>query len=569
MMSLLALAAVSCEKVTIEDKTELAPVISSFTPLSAPVGAEVVITGEYLQNVVRAYVGEVPVVISQKVSDTRLSIRITEDVTQGAITLESSIGKASSEQTFTASYAVPSINTGIMQTSAELSGEMLLSGENMNSVIDVLFTAAAPTKSEAVSRPARIVSRSNEEIVLVVPYVESSNATICLSYNNGSNVVTTEPVQAPEIIRYVPVFKAYSFVRTNAGKSITLEGEHLDKVDRIVVGRTDEDLLATNISKSEKQLTFTVPAGDAQGEFPDGETKVKILAEYFDGYEAKTLSEDFTVNVPFVKFWENITLSSHGKTGANTCFFGPETGVVYANADWRTIVDPVAYANQGNTCTAAQLPNKSKVSEEEYNGVKPYFFFYINNSNAISINSPANSAGLLKNFWIGNLSGDANRLPGINGNCWGTAVMGYRYLSEANETEKAIIDAVRNQTLEKIDEKTFPIDVANLTCGGVSVSTLSGANTDWSKGVIADADLKKDGKYDIDKVVMVFYLNYDGYDSKNEARLANVKRIGFVNVKKIDFKIDPTNSSSAALLSEITFNCYWQKYDYDFSKLAD
>lgn len=569
MMSLLALAAVSCEKVTIEDKTELAPVISSFTPLSAPVGAEVVITGEYLQNVVRAYVGEVPVVISQKVSDTRLSIRITEDVTQGAITLESSIGKASSEQTFTASYAVPSINTGIMQTSAELSGEMLLSGENMNSVIDVLFTAAGPTKSEAVSRPARIVSRSNEEIVLVVPYVESSNATICLSYNDGRNVVTTEPVQAPEIIRYVPVFKAYSFVRTNAGKSITLEGEHLDKVDRIVVGRTDEDLLATNISKSEKMLTFTVPAGDAQGEFPDGETKVKILAEYFDGYEAKTLSEDFTVNVPFVKFWENITLSSHGKTGANTCFFGPETGVVYANSDWRTIVDPVSYANQGSTCTAAQLPNKSKVSEEEYNGVKPYFFFYINNSNVISINSPANSNGLLKNFWIGNLSGDANRLPGINGNCWGTAVMGYRYLSEANETEKAIIDAVRNQTLEKIDEKTFPIDVANLTCGGVSVSTLSGANSDWSKGVIADADLKKDGKYDINKVVMVFYFDYDGYDSKNEARLANVKRIGFVNVKKIDFKIDPTNSSSAALLSEITFNCYWQKYDYDFSKLAD
>lgn len=551
ILSALCITFVSCDKVSVIDTTEYAPEVTSFTPMSAPVGAEIVVTGKNLHNVVRAYIGEAPVTICQKVSDKRLSIRVTEDVTSGTIRLENTVGVGESADVFTVSFAVPSVNAGILQSSAVMGGEMMIAGESLNSVIDVLFTA----EGFETAHTATIISRSDEEIIVRVPYVESSNAAITLTYNNGSEVVATELASAPklEIIRYVPVFDTYTYERTAVGRSITLTGEHLDKVDRILVGE-----FAANMSKQEKSLTFTIPAGD----FADGETQTTIVAEYFDGNETIVLSPNFTVYVPFVKYWENITVSSHGKTGLNQCFFSPETGLVYANADWRTTLDPISFQYLGNTCSAAQTPS---VTVEEYNSVNPYFFFYINNQNAIAINSPANSASLLKNFWIGNLSGDANRLPGANGNCYGTPVMAYRYLNEANATEKAIIDAVHAGAIENIDETLYPIDATALTIAGVSVASLSGANSDWSKGVISD--LTKDAVYNIDKVVMVLYFDHAGFNKDAVDNLKHIKRIGFVNVKKIDYKVDPTNSSHAALLSEITFNCYWQKYDYDFSKL--
>ena len=53
-----------------------------------------------------------------------------------------------------------------------------------------------------------------------------------------------------------------------------------------------------------------------------------------------------------------------------------------------------------------------------------------------------------------------------------------------NATEKALIDQVKNQTLEKIDEETFPIDVEAKTVGGITITSAKGTlNTDvWGQG---------------------------------------------------------------------------------------
>ncbi len=552
ILSALCLTAVSCEKVTILDNEERAPQITSFSPLSAPAGAEVVVEGEYLYNVIKAYIGDVPVTITQKVTDKKLKIRVNAEVKGGSIKLESHKGSSTSAEKFTVSYAVPSITASLLQPAAEMGGNVLVLGENLNSVLSVLFNANGASENHE----AEIISRDDAEIVVRVPYVENSDCKVLLSYNNGSAEVTTDPASAPaiNIIRYVPVFDAHTFERTAVGRSITLTGDHLDKVDAIKVGG-----FAANVTKSENSLTFSVPAGD----FPDGETVTDIKAEYFSGHETIVLADDFRLYVPFIKFWENVLTSSHGKTGLNQSFFSPETGIAYANADWREKVDPISFKYQANTCSAALTP---KVTKEEYESVNPYFFFYINNSNAISINAPSNSNSVLKNFWIGNVSGDANRLPGANGNCFGTPVMLFKYINaeSTNPAEVAIFNAVSGDTLEKIDEETFPIDYDAFTIGGVACTTLSGANSDWSKGVVED--LTKDKDYDIDKVIMVLYFDHTGYNIDAADRLTHIKRIGFINVKKLHYEVDQTNSSKAALLSQFTFNAYWQKYDYNHTR---
>jgi hypothetical protein len=245
-----------------------------------------------------------------------------------------------------------------------------------------------------------------------------------------------------------------------------------------------------------------------------------------------------------------------------SCFFSPETGIVYANSDWREKVDPISYNYKGNTCSANQTPNKAMVTEEEYLSVNPYFFFSGVNAGQLQVNSPANSKSQLKNFYQTSEKKDDNRVPGVNGDCYGTPVLTFRYLSETNAAEKALIDAVRNQTLEHIDEATFPIDVENKTVGDISISSAKGTvNTDvWASGLFPVGQAQSNVA--VDAVLMVLYYGYEG-SVDNVA--ANVRRIGFLHIRTVNFVL--YNNTNAPSSSDVLFNMYWQKYDYDYSKI--
>ena len=51
----------ACDQLSVDEIEVVAPVIESFSPESAPVGAVVTITGKYLNNVTEAYIGSVKV----------------------------------------------------------------------------------------------------------------------------------------------------------------------------------------------------------------------------------------------------------------------------------------------------------------------------------------------------------------------------------------------------------------------------------------------------------------------------------------------------------------------------
>lgn len=559
-LAILAAAAFAagCDQTSVDEVVVSAPVIHSFSPASAPVGERIVITGEYLNAVTKATIGGVEVPIAERVSNTRLSIVASADARSGRIALSNTEGTGESAEEFTYSYAAPEITAAILQPSVDMGDQMLIAGKYMGAVEAVIFTAEGYTEGNE----AAIISRTSEELVVKCPYVEADAARITLRYFNGTSHVETSLADAPviEVKRYQPVFDAVTFERTAVGRSVVVTGSYLDKVDKILVGEFE-----AQIFKEHSKLTFTVPAGD----FPDGDTETKLVASYFDGHETYTLSDKFVVFVPFVKYWENMRVWGHGKTAEQlACFFSPETGRVYSNAAWRTDLDPVAFQYQASTCSSAQTP---AVSEEEYNSVMPYFYFYCNNSCVISVNSPASSNGLLKNFWIANAAGNENRLPGQNGNCWGTAVMGFRALNATNAIEKELIDKVRNGQIENIDEALFPIDEVNKTVGGIGVGSASAQlkDSDWAPDMFGD---KKSDVLDVkpDAVILALYYDYrgPGLDSDNKLNYAShVKRIGLLHITNVNFRIDQTNSAKPATLSDYTFNIYWQKYDYDYSKV--
>lgn len=549
------LLATGCDKTYVDDVTLYAPLIESFSPASAPVGTEIIITGQHLSGVTKAYIGDQEMVIKEKVSDTRLSIVAGANGRDGRIILENTQGKGESESEFTYSYAVPSLKPALLQKSVVMGEQLLLTGTDLSAVEAVIFTA----EGQENGHEGDIQEQSTTEIVARVPYVENGNVRITLRYFDGTSSVTTPLDEAPsiEVVRVVPVFdQPVTLERTAVGKSVTLTGENLDKVDRILVGEFE-----ALISKQPTSLTFTVPAGN----FQDGDTETTVVAEYFDGNETITLSESFVVYVPYLMFWENMRVWAQGRdVESMSSFFSPQTGRVYANSDWRTVIDPISYQYQAATCSAGNTPNKAVITEEQYNSVNPYFFFSGMSAGQLQVNSPANSKGQLRNFYFENNSADEYRVTGVKGDCYGTPVLTFRYLDSSNAAEKALIDQVKNQTLEHIDEESFPIDVEAKTVGGIGISSAKGTlNSDvWAAGkYTAGTDA---AAVDVDAVLMVLYYGYDG-SAENVA--ANIRRIGFLHIRTVNFKT--YNNTKAPSSSDVTFDCYWQKYDYDYSKLAN
>lgn len=547
----------ACDQLSVDEIEVVAPVIESFSPESAPVGAVVTITGKYLNNVTEAYIGSVKVDISQKVSDTRMSVKVVNGVTSGVIKLVNPAGNGVSSQTFNCSFAKPVITASLLQAEAEMGAEVLISGTGLSAVTSVLFTAEGQTEGHE----AEILVSGDDEIVVKVPYVESENAGITLGYFDGTGEVYTALSEAPtiKVIRYVPVFDAYTFEKTAVGKSITLTGKYLNNVDKIMVGEYEAPVF-----KEPTKLTFTIPAG----EFEDGETTVALKAWYFDNNETLTLDDAFVVYVPFVKYWENVRTWAQGRTETNeyVSFFSPETGIAYENSKWKDVLDPVALAHNGDQWVAANTPKPGVVTDADYDSVVPYFFFSAVSGNVLQINSPANSNSQLKNFYISFSGTPANdyRVPGSNNNLPGTPIIAFRYLNPAStvEAEAALVDKVLKGQLDNINEALFPIDVENSTIAGISVSSLAGAikSDKWCDH--QTAELKDDPGYKTDAVFLAAYYTNNGYSKETPAK--NIRRLGIVHVTGIDWGVY-NNSNFGS--TKVTFNCYWQKYDYDYSKL--
>lgn len=537
-----------CDSTSMKDVAVSSPEILSFSPESGSIGSEIVVTGEYLDDVVSATIGGGKAVILQKVSNRRLSLKVTNQARSGKIVLVNSIGEGVSEGDFILEYPAPVVSQAGMPSEVEMGNNLLLSGSSMNVVSAVLFTAEGGTEGNE----AEIISQSENEIVVKVPYVESDKAIVTFKYFNGTKEVETSSSSAPKftVKRYQPEVTTTVFEPINVGDMVVLEGAYLNKIDKVLLG----DIECTITLQTETELKFVVPSSE---NYVDGDNTVVLKISYFDGREVHTLTDVFVVKVPFIYFWENRKVYGQGRIeGQLSSFFSPETGLVYANSDWSTVVDPVSMKYKAATCSAN---NKPAVSESEYNSVNPYFFFSGASAGQLQINSPANSKTQLRNFY--STTNSSSQVTGRKIDCYGTPALTFLWLDPSKSGYKTLIDEVKNGTLSKIDETTFPIDVEAKTCRGFSIASAKASpNTDvWAPDIFKVGEEKV---ANVDAVLLVFYYNVKG-SVDNVAD--NIKRIGVLHIKTVDFKL--YNNTNAPSSSSIEFDMYWQKQDYDYSKV--
>lgn len=533
----------SCEQTSMNEIVVSAPVITSFSPAEGYAGCEVTVSGSSLNNVVSAYIGNVEAEIAQRISDTRIIIRVPAMAETAEITLGNSVGSGKSSEKFVMSYPAPEVDTATLPDNVEVSSRMLVFGSRMSVITRVLFGAAGYEPHEA-----SILSQTDKEIVVQVPYVESDDATMSFEYFNGVSLTSGgAPAVSLKIARFQPVVKEVSAVQANIGDIITLTGEYLDKVNSVTLDGSD----CMISQQTPETIKFVVPE---LASYLDGDNFSVLEIVYADGAEKTTLNPEFKVFVPHILFWEDRKVWGQGRDVEEfTSFFSPETGIAYANSMWRDL-DAVSFRYQEGTCSAVQVP---AVSQEEYDSVVPYFFFTGVSAGNLQLNSPAGSASMLKNVFTENNSSNDFRVTGNNGNCYGTPVMGFIALDESNSAHADLIEKVRTGTLEKLDEATYPIDTETKKCGDISISSVANSlkDTQFAPGVFT---VGQELDTDVDSYILVLYYNNKGLNSSNRAE--NVKRIGVLHIKHIDFKL--YNNTDAPSSSSITFDMYWMKHDY-------
>ena len=560
-----ALVMPSCETLSVNETPASAPVIDSFSPKSAPAGAGIVVTGEHLNNVTSAWIGDVEVEIIEKVSDKRLSIEVGNTVKGGRIRLENATGSGTSAEDFTCIFAVPEIT--VLTESADFGENILVTGKNLNSVAGILFKSA----EDAEGYEAEIITQSDEEIVLRVPYVAGEDATVSMAYYDETGLAYTSYENTIQVVKHYPdvEYGSFGFERTAVGSSITVTGRNLDNVSRVTVRRADpqtgesaEEFDAVFTATSES-LSFSVPAAD----FPDGDTQTVVRMYRFDDHEYTDFTNRLTVYVPLVYFWENVTVEcqSQNEDALYRSFFSPQDGKAYANADWATVLDPIAMKYNGAMYSTNNVFNDGTVTEEEYYSVLPYFFFsYSGSSKILQLNAPAWSNGQLKNFQ----DGSGNSITGNkDSKTSGTPLITFRVMNAQTAEEAELIRRVVNGEIENIDETLFPIDVEAKTINGIKYSGASGglkqnSNPAWPG--VSTPEGTENTVQDLsesDCVILMAYYSYKGYNADN--RTENIRRIGILHLKKIDW-IQSNNDWRG---TQITFDCYWQKYDYDYSKV--
>lgn len=534
----------SCDEVKINEIVATPPTVESFEPVEGYAGCEVTLIGQSLNDVVEASIGGVKADIVQRITENSLIIRVPSLAQSGKIEVVNSKGNGLSANEFIVTYPCPEPDFSRIPENIELSSNLLISGKRMSVINRVLFSSEGYDNHEA-----EIIEQIDHEIIVKAPFVESELATIAFEYFDGKNlVVDNNNTVKIKVDRKSPVVSEISCTEGFVGDEVILNGKNLDKVDRVLI----DNIECAIAVQSSDVLKFVIPEiEDLSGDI----NTCSLEIEYFGGIERIVIESSFIIKLQPFLFWQDVKLWCQGRDVEElTSFFSPQTGIAYSNSTWRQL-DPISYQYQAATCSASQVP---AVSKDEYDAVVPYFFFSGVNAGNMQINSPAGSASQLKNFYMENNSANEYRVTGSSGNCYGTPVVGFVVLDRENSADAALIERIQTGTLSKLDPATFPIDTESLTCGDISISSISNSpkDTAFAPGVFT---VGQNLDTDVDCYIMVLYYNHKGIDSSNKS--LNIRRMGILHIKHIDFRL--YNNTSAPSSSSILFDMYWMAKDYD------
>ncbi len=370
------------------------PVIESFEPVTGSYNDEITIKGDYLGDVSAIYFGDSLATIKYRVSSNELVAKLTKGCVSGNITVKNNVGSITSVDEFTVNYPVPTI-TEFEDKQVLPNSSMKIEGTNMDVVYDVYFG----------SSKANIIESNEDFIIVEVPFFEEEEepANVSLSYNGG----TLNQVQSSGQITLFRIFPEFNVIPDQGvtNTNIVFEGTNLTLIDEMWF---DDQLASFSVNETGDELVVNL----TEEQFAVTATGVTVNATYFGGTQVVALHEDFTVVVPTVEYYSNITLKPRGAEGEY--FLDFNTGLVYdACADWTTVLQP----------------NISLVA-------------YASKSGYIQFRQAGNAGSVIKNYKC-----DGVNLPSEN--CVKVSKMGV--LDPTNAEHQVYIDAVKNKTLNDID----------------------------------------------------------------------------------------------------------------------
>ncbi|NDV77710.1 IPT/TIG domain-containing protein [Dysgonomonas sp. 511] len=545
----LGLAFVSCDEDLVYDKeTVNDPIVTDFSPKSGRVGTEITIIGEYLNKIDSAWIGGELAEVKYRISSNEVVVKVVAANKTGKILLSGSNGKIETPENFTLLYAVPSLSA--YPTSGKVDSEIFVEGSDMDVVSAVYFGTAK----------AEIVSQTESDITVIVPFFQDAKVDIILEYNTIAGVKQTGTTGTPfELEWIVPVLTTYP-VKAKVNDEITIEGENIDAILDVYFGTVKAEI----ISRAETSIVVKVPYFD--------EDKVDIIVDY---YTAAGIKQTGTTGTPFEldrlspvvtnapasgTLLSAITLTGTELTLIDEVWFGsykatikqqtgneltvlvPEdfdtTGDVELKAIYNgtkeLVINPsfrvkalyyweniTIYAQSENT------PNNffnAKTGEIytpcAYESVKDNIYFFItwSTDNAtFQLNNPANSSSQTKNFKCNGSALPTETMPNV---------VKFRILSSSGK-QLEYKNKVLNKELSELNQQMITND-------GILAAGTSAPRYKQSK----------DGKniYNIGDVLM-FQL-FDG---------TTPEKVGFIEI------VSATDITSVTTESSLTFNCYFQK----------
>ncbi|HJC52750.1 MAG TPA: hypothetical protein H9933_05325 [Candidatus Alistipes merdavium] len=537
------LLTVSCnEELQIATYDQEAPSIASFTPTTGPVGTLVTVRGAGLHRIEKAYINDAEVEIRYAISGNEIVLRTTTAGSTGPISLESPDGTARSTEIFTYTYPTPEITT--YPESFTVGDEVVFFGTGLDGILNVRFDTVE----------GEIVDQRSTELVVKVPDLRIPEADITFSYFDGSSVVSFVHSGA-EIVREVPRVDQLSPSGTvTVGEDIVATGGFLHLVEQIKVG----DVEARIVSQPENGQSLTFRILDDPS-FPDGVNTLPLVFYSFNGSEVLDVQEQFSFLVPKFYTWRNANLNAHSVQKLNH-FFCLDTGETYPADDFAEKVDPLTMSLGGGVCVAKNVLSP-EVTAEQYYAVKPYIFFAYLGSGCYFYGA-ANNNNRLSNFKTS--SGSALL---TSGQAYGTPIILYRTLCEAEPAEKALIDKIKGgnftnddfsaDLLDGIDLESKGSDTpdgwSNVPNGefGAYKAPSESNHRPWAPA-LTSATETVDMNPGTVVLVMYFQPNWEEGFSVDKA---NIRKFGFIEITRLvqDKSVESGRQNNA------TFNVYWQR----------
>lgn len=299
----------SCSEVTkIEAEQPEPPTINDFTPKSGKARTEIKIWGENLSNVNKVTIGDIESGIKYRLTNDTIIVYPLPTSKTGKIKLINAYGETESDEIFTMEYPVPTLSN--VPANGKVGDEILIEGENLNSITGVKFGNSAAT----------ITYQSDKEIIIVIPSDVPDNGTkISFSYFNGENTTSIESETIFSPTKPDPVFDEEKPSEGSEGTAIVFTGQNLHVIDKVIMNNDTE----LTIAKSETSISVTLPQVDR-------DTQVTLQAIYY-GNKTMEIVSGFTIKDTKYYAHKNILLGAR-ESGLQS-FFNAITGEAFTACD--------------------------------------------------------------------------------------------------------------------------------------------------------------------------------------------------------------------------------------------